>query len=615
MYVLGTAGHIDHGKSTLIKSLTGTDPDRLAEEKKRGMTIDLGFAWLKLPRGTEIGIVDVPGHERFIRNMLAGAGGIDIALLVIAANEGIMPQTREHLAILDLLGISSCVVAITKKDLVDAELLGVLKLEIEELLKPTSFANSPVVAVSALTGEHLTDLLQVIEQLLLKTPPRIDKGKPRLPIDRVFSITGAGTVVTGTLIDGLLNVGQELEIVPSGLPTRIRGLQTHKMGVNTIEPGSRTAVNLTNIDVGKVQRGDVLTTPQWLQASTLLSAKIRLLPSARYPLKHNAERSVYILSAEAMVRVRLLDKEVIDPGESSWVQLILDRPVAAIAGDRFILRSTTETLGGGMIVEANAHRFTRFHPDVIESLRIKEQGSPLELMIRLLNSKNWYEKADILRLIPAPPSEVEKNLTSLINDGLVLLAGWGNHSIFIGQARWRELVALSRQILNDFHRQNPLKTGMPQAEFSRRLTNSTYGSQIVERLLQDEVIKGNGTSVSLPEFKIRLTADQSAATNHFLARLEENPCAPTPGYLEPELLSVMLERHQIVKLSESVIVSAKAFEMMKSRIVACISEKGSITLAETRDLFKTSRKYALAMLEYLDGEKITRRSGDERKLF
>ncbi|MFH0913907.1 MAG: selenocysteine-specific translation elongation factor [Chloroflexota bacterium] len=283
MFVIGTAGHIDHGKSALVKALTGIDPDRLREEKERGMTIDLGFAWLKLPSGREVGLVDVPGHERFIKNMLAGVGGIDLALLIVAANEGVMPQTREHLAILDLLEIRQGIVVLTKRDLVDEEWLSLVKMEVEELIKPTTLAQAPIVPVSAFTGAGLPELVATIDRLLGSVAPRKDLGRPRLPIDRVFTIAGAGTVVTGTLIDGSLTLGQEVEIIPAGLKSRIRGLQIHKAQTDTAPPGSRVAVNLVGVTTEQLQRGDVLTRPGWLQPTTLLLVKLRLLSIPRPP--------------------------------------------------------------------------------------------------------------------------------------------------------------------------------------------------------------------------------------------------------------------------------------------------------------------------------------------
>ncbi|HJX12322.1 MAG TPA: selenocysteine-specific translation elongation factor, partial [Dehalococcoidales bacterium] len=330
MFVLGTAGHIDHGKSVLVRALTGIDPDRLREEKERGMTIELGFAWLKLPSGREVGVVDVPGHERFVKNMLAGVGGIDLALLIVAANEGAMPQTREHLAILDIIGVRRGIVVITKKDLVDDELLSLVRMEVEEIIAGTALAGAPVVAVSAVTGEGLPELLAVIDGLLETTQPRPDLGRPRLPIDRVFTMAGSGTVVTGTLIDGTLSVGQEVEIVPAGIKSRLRGLQTHRAKIETAEPGSRVAANLVGVNTSQLQRGDVVTRPGWLVPTRLVTVKLSLISYLPRPLRHGAAVSFHTGAAETMARVRLLEADELRPGAATWAQLALDRPVATI---------------------------------------------------------------------------------------------------------------------------------------------------------------------------------------------------------------------------------------------------------------------------------------------
>ena len=349
MHVIGTAGHVDHGKSMLVKALTGIDPDRLKEEKERQMTIDLGFAWLTLPSGEQVGIVDVPGHKDFIENMLAGVGGIDAALLVVAADEGVMPQTREHLAILDLLGVKSGLVALTKVDLVDdPEWLELVEAEVEELLEGTTLAGAPIVPVSAKTGQGLPELVAELDALLQRTPPRRDLGRPRLAIDRVFSITGFGTVVTGTLVDGAFELGQEVEILPQGIKARIRGLQTHKRRIERAMPGSRVAINLAGVSKNELRRGDVVTTPGWLKPTQLVDVRLRYLADAPRPLRHNATLKFFSGSAEVVARARLLDSEAIPPGEEGWVQLRLAKPVALIKGDRFIVRQPSPplTIGG-----------------------------------------------------------------------------------------------------------------------------------------------------------------------------------------------------------------------------------------------------------------------------
>src|SRR5690348_14346883 len=393
MRVIGTAGHVDHGKSTLIRALTGIDPDRLQEEKERGMTIDLGFAWLKLPDGQEVSIVDVPGHERFIHNMLAGVGGIDIALLVVAADEGVMPQTREHVAILDLLGISSGVVALTKSDLVDDEWLDLVQADVEEFLSGTSLRGAPMVPCSAVTGFGLDALKEVLEGLLEKERARPNTGRPRLPLDRVFTVAGFGTVVTGTLIDGELHLGEELEVQPRGLRTRVRGLQSHRKKLETVPAGTRTAVNLTGLAVEDLMRGQVLAAPGSLKPTRAVDARLRLVRDA-HPIKHNTEVSFHTGAAETLGKLSLLDRDELQPGEEAWVQLRLQDEVAVARGDLFVLRLPTPsmTIGGGTIVEAHARRHRRRQSVVLEQLEVLAQGSPEDIVLERLRAR---EPADV----------------------------------------------------------------------------------------------------------------------------------------------------------------------------------------------------------------------------
>jgi selenocysteine-specific elongation factor len=610
LFVLGTAGHIDHGKSALVQALTGIDPDRLAEEKERGMTIDLGFAWLKLPSGREIGIVDVPGHERFVRHMLAGSGGIDIAMLVVAANEGVMPQTREHLAILNLLGISRGVVALTKKDLVDSEWLDLVRIEVEEVLKDTTLAGAPIIPVSSITREGIPELLSTIDQLLESTEPRIDKGRPRLPIDRVFSIAGAGTVVTGTLIDGSLTTGQGVEIVPSGLKSRLRGLQTHRAQVTVATPGSRVAANLTGITTTQVQRGDILTKPGWLTSTTLVSARLHILADARHPLKNNAERQVYVLAAEATVQIRLLDAEELKPGESGWVQLILDRAMPVVDGDHFVIRSTTETLGGGVIINTHARRLPRFNSDTIESLKVREKGSPEDLVLALLNSKRFLEQSEVLAQVSLPSDAVIKVIDVLKAQGMVWQMG---QSLLISTSGWSSLAEEAKKVTQEYHGKFPTRAGIPRVELANRLKLGKHAPILLEKMFADGVLVGEGMTVRLPEFGVRLTATQQTKVDVFLKALAGNPYSPPTELIpEPDLLALLVERKQVVKLSDSVVVSQKTYDDMLGRVLAHVKTNGKITLAQVRDMFQTSRKYAQAFLEYLDGEKVTRRVGDER---
>ncbi|HZY44441.1 MAG TPA: selenocysteine-specific translation elongation factor, partial [Anaerolineae bacterium] len=383
MRVIGTAGHVDHGKSTLVQALTGTHPDRLKEEREREMTIDLGFAWLTLPGGEAIGLVDVPGHIDFIENMLAGVGGIDATLFVIAADEGIMPQTREHLAILDLLKIDGGVVALTKIDLVDPEWIDLITADIRSALRGSILQDAPIVPVSARTGVGLPDLFAALDRTLQQTEPRIDRSRPRLSIDRVFSIAGFGTVVTGTLIDGSLNIGDEVTILPKNLPARVRGLQTHKAKIDQAVPGSRVAINLSGVEVIDLKRGNVVTTPNWLSPTLLIDARFEHLKTSPRPITHNMEVKFFHGAAEVPAHIRLLNDQSIAPGQTTWVQFALREELAVIKGDRFIVRlpSPSITLGGGTVIDPQpGRRHRRFRSDVIARLKTLAQGTPSELL-------------------------------------------------------------------------------------------------------------------------------------------------------------------------------------------------------------------------------------------
>jgi selenocysteine-specific elongation factor len=370
MRVIGTAGHVDHGKSTLIEALTGMNPDRLKEERERQMTIDLGFAWMELPSGEQVGIVDVPGHRDFIENMLAGVGGIDAALFVVAADEGVMPQTREHLAILDILQIRAGLVALTKIDLIDdPDWLDLVEEDVRQVLVGTVLEDVPVVRVSAKNGTGTSELLDILDEVLAERPPRQDLGRPRLPVDRVFSIAGFGTVVTGTLSDGHLQIGEEVEILPNGTQGRIRGLQTHKQKEDLALPGSRTAVNISGVTLEEIRRGDVVAHRGDYQPTRRMDVKFRLLKDASLALKHNTEVKLFVGAAEVLARVRTLGSEVINPGEPGWLQLEMKAPVVVMRGDHYILRrpSPGETMGGGTIIDPNpVGRHKRFTHGLIE---------------------------------------------------------------------------------------------------------------------------------------------------------------------------------------------------------------------------------------------------------
>ena len=615
-FVLGTAGHVDHGKSLLVKALTGIDPDRLKEEKERGMTIDLGFAWLTLPSGREVSIVDVPGHERFIKNMLAGVGGIDMALLIIAADEGVMPQTREHLAILDLLGMKNGIVAITKKDLVDSEMLELVTMDIEEVLKGTTLAKSQIIAVSAMTGENLPTLSTAIDAMLDKTAPKRDIGKPRLPIDRIFTIAGFGTVVTGTLIDGKLSKGQEVEIVPSSVRTHIRGLQTHKQTSDTATPGSRVAANLTNISIEQISRGEVLTTLGWLKAGRTLDVKLRLLASAPRALEHNAQVTLHTGAAESQAKVRLLDASEIKPGDTAFAQIVLNTPIAAVKDDLFIIRSPQETLGGGQILDTKAKRHRRLESATIEQLQKKEGGGAEAVILASLDTQKPIELGKLAATCNLPAKEMETAIASLSENKNITVLGEKNERLIYSAQAWAAIKQSVEQTLRKFHLDYPLRQGMAKEELKDKIkAPAKFFDSAVKQLSAEGVISESGPMVHTPGHQVKLTPEQKKKIDAYIKALASSPFSPPPETtIEPELLNILIGQRKVVKVADNVVFTTDACDQMTRKIIDHIKTHGQITVAEVRDKFSTSRKYALALMEYLDNQKITRRVGDGRVL-
>ena len=620
-HVIGTAGHVDHGKSTLVEALTGIDPDRLQEEKEREMTIDLGFAWLTLPSGEPVGIVDVPGHRDFIENMLAGVGGIDLALLVIAADEGVMPQTREHLAILDLLDVSNAVVALTKTDLVqDPDWLELVMLDVAEVLEGTALRDAPVIPVSARTGAGLGDLLAALDAELAQQPPRADLGRPRLPVDRVFTISGFGTVVTGTLTGGSLRVGDEVAIMPGGRLARIRGMQSHKAAIATAQPGSRVAVNLTGVDRDDVQRGDVLALPRTLRGSTLIDVRFRHLADAGRPLKHNAEVKFFSGAAESLAHVRLVGDRELAPGQEGWLQLRLAEPITLDKRDRFILRypSPPQTIGGGVVLDPHPpHRWRRFKPEVLARFETLAAGTPEDLALYSLRSQTALQVPELARQTGLSPGQVERALAELATRGEVfeLVDGW-----WMAAAAWQRVAARLSSELAAYHGQHPLRQGMPREALRSRLElNGKLFQPVLERASAQGALLDEGRVVRLPEHSVRFTAPQQDAADRLLAQFSAQPTSP-PGVKEAtalageDVLYALIEQGELVQVGEDVLFSAAAYAHMVEQVEHFIEQNGSITVAQARDLFNTSRKYVLALLEHLDSIGVTRRTGDERVL-
>jgi len=628
-FVVGTAGHVDHGKSTLVKALTGIDPDRLAEEKARHMTIDLGFAHLALPSGRQIGIVDVPGHERFIKNMLAGVGGIDAALLVIAADEGPMPQTREHLAILDLLVVNRGVIVLTKRDTVDADWLDLVTEEVRESVAGTVLADAPIVAVSALDGSGLPALLSTLDQVMNDVEPNATSAVARLPIDRVFSIAGFGTIVTGTLLGGAFAVGQEIRVVPSGLATRIRGLQSHGAKVNTAHPGSRVAVNVTNLAVEDLKRGEVLTLPGSIEPTRRLDVSLRMLPGSPVALKQNDQVDLFVGAAEVAAGVTLLDREELGPGDQSWVQLRLRQPLAVLRGDRFIVRrpSPSVTIGGGIVIDAAPPRHRRFRPEVVGALETLAIGTPDEIVLQELEAKPVEVKA-LLAAQPAglKPAQIESALAQLIAEGDAQALGVdvktpGPTSWVVAMSTWVGIRTRMVNAVTIFHEAQPLRKGMPKELLKSRLAiggPARLFGELVTTARAAGALVDDGQTVRLPEFVIVLDPDVRAVADRFLVALSDHPYAPpspTEFGLDGAVVGALIDLGEVTKVAEGVVFTPTALADIERAVVLLIDRDGSVTIAAFRDHVQTSRKYAQAVLEYCDQRRITRRVGDERVRF
>ena len=618
MYVLGTAGHVDHGKSTLIHALTSIDPDRLPEEKEREMTIDLGFAWMETPSGREVSIVDVPGHERFIKNMLAGVGGIDLAMLIVAANESVMRQTREHLAILDLLEIKRGMVVITKEDLVDEEMVELVKAEVEDLLAPTTFRDAPMVAVSAYTGKGLDTLKAAIDAMLDTTEPRPDLGRPRLPVDRCFSVSGFGTVVTGTLIDGNLSVGSEVELALSKERCRIRGLQSHRQKLDQANPGRRLAVNLSGISRSEIQRGEVITLPGWLQTTDILDAQFRVSRDAPRAVRHNEGITFHLHTSESNARLRILDKSELRPGDEGWVQIHLTDPMPLVKGDLFVVRSAEDTLGGGRVVDPKPRRHRRFVPSVIERLAMVHEGGD----DTLLNAIDMWGPCDITTLARRANlalEEVRTRLTELEAEDRVALLGdpdSDGDTVAYSLTAWQDQTGLALRTLTEFHRQFPLRKGVPREEMRSRMNMpQAVFNRFSGRLADEERAVEDDGMLRLPEHKASLTPALAKQADSYVAALESDLFSPpTDNGIEAELLGYLIQEGRVVKVSEEVVFSQKAYGQMVDIVVQHAKAEGSITVAQARNLLGSSRKYVLPLLEHLDQQRVTRRVGDERVL-
>ena len=631
MFVLATAGHVDHGKSTLVRALTGINPDRLREEQLREMSIDLGFAWMTLPDKTAVGIIDVPGHIDFIDNMLAGVGSVDLALFVIAADEGPMPQTLEHLAILQLLHVQYAVVALTKSDLVDNDWIALISEDVRKLLAPTTLRDAPIVPVSARTNQGLSQLVAVISDTLSHAPPRTDKQKARLPIDRVFSVVGFGTVVTGTLLDGAWAIGDEAEILTQKgetLPVRIRGLQTHKQKLERAQPGSRVAVNVTGVNVDQITRGAVLARPNVLRPTTLLDVRLDMLTASTLTrthanlqrIKHNAEVKFFSGAAQSLALVWLLDENELKPGQSGWAQLQLGTPVAVANGDRFIVRlpSPSLTIGGGMVVDAHpVHRYRRHagHVDgsVLTRLDALSKGTPVERLLSALSALKIGPREPLVAKAQLTADEFDSALAELVGANQLRHA----LDIFGLTADWQSLQQQASERLSAFHKAQPLQEGMPRDTLRSQLK---LEPRVFSALLALEpALADNGDTVRLATHHVQFSPAEQKAIDGLLAQCAAQPWN-TPSVkdckaaVSDAVFDVLMRQQKLVQCGPDVVLLPKTYNAAYERVRALIQQDGQITAAQVRDAFGTTRKYALALLEHFDSLGVTKRVGDARVL-
>ena len=624
--IIGTAGHVDHGKTLLIKALTGIDTDRLVEEKKRGITIELGFAHLDWPDGTQAGIVDVPGHEKFIKNMLAGAGGIDLAMLVIAADDGVMPQTVEHLDILTLLGIKDGLIVISKADTVDPEWLEMMQEEIAEKVKGSFLEGKPIVAVSAYTGQGIPELKDMLRELVHKAEEKSLRIPFRLPIDRVFSVDGFGTVVTGTLIEGSMNEGDLAQLVPSGAETRIRNLQVHGKDVQTAYAGQRVAINLAGLKKTDIQRGDVVAKPGSVRTSRMLDVRLKNLKDSGRIIQNDSQVHLFHGTAVLLAKVVLFGRDELKPGESCYAQLRLTEPIASKNGDRFVIRffSPMETIGGGVILDDQPRRHKRSDPRIQEILRIKESGSRDDLTVQLLAEfgTRLPTAAQLVAKLQREEADIQDELYDLCSRGLAMEALPGR---YVAASVIDKVWTGCQEILNLYHKQNPLHAGIQSAELRQKLCKGMERSaadSLIAIVHQEGKIRKAGDRYCLSDFTVTLTKRQRSIkekllqiyttsgietpiTDHIMEGFPSNERTEAKQVLESLITS-----GDLILLTPQICLYRDVYEKILQVAQTHFESNDSLTLAQLRDLLQSSRKYSQAIIEYFDKIHITKKDGD-----
>ncbi|MDP2944943.1 MAG: selenocysteine-specific translation elongation factor [Atribacterota bacterium] len=622
MFVFGTAGHIDHGKTALIYALTSIDTDRLPEEKERGMTIDLGFAWIKLPSGENVGIVDVPGHENLIKNMIAGATGIDAVILVVDANEGWMPQTEEHFQIIDLLDIKYGIIAITKIDLVDQTRLNFVEKQIKERLKNTTLFNAPIVKVSTVNNLGIDQMKLAIQDLIPRMKPKRDIGKPRLSIDRVFNIKGSGTVVTGTLIGGTLHQGMEVTIFPSYKKTRLRNLQTYKEKTEKVFPGSRAALNLVGIKKNELHRGDIVFGTKQIKASKNIDVRIQLLPQLKkYSLTNRSELFFFTGTKETLVKVILNQKEYFKPGETGFAQLRFNEPLATYLGDRFILRipSPPKTIGGGLIVDPLAHKRHFKDKDALHFLQKRINFDLRELVLTELKKNISIKKDNLLTNSNYTDSEIREAVESLKKQGDIITT----HSWLIKKNYWQEQIIKFMNRLNQEYELYPLQTGFPLNKFQSYFyyLKPEIFNNLIDVLINTSKIGLEKGIMFLLSRKPQISSQQKILISKILKILKDNPTNPPNEKTltsqiagGKEIIDFLIQEGEIIKLSDGILLESKNYDIMKNKLIDFLKINGSISIAQVRELLEISRKYIIPLLNKMDEGKITQRKENVRIL-
>lgn len=627
--IIGTAGHIDHGKTTLIKALTGRNTDRWEEEQRRGITIDLGFTYFDLPSGDRAGIIDVPGHERFINNMVAGVVGMDMVLLVIAADEGIMPQTREHMDILNLLGIEKSIIVLNKCDLVDEEWMELVEEEIKEELEGTFLEHAPVVKVSAATGEGLEVLIDTISQMTSDEMMTKDISTiPRLPIDRAFTLSGFGTIITGTLVSGTITKDDLLEMYPIGKESKIRSIQVHGQDRKECYAGQRVAINLSNVKKREIKRGCVLAPPDSMKNTDLLDVRINVLESSMRVLTNHTRLHFFTGTSEILCRAVLLDKEEIGPGESGYVQLRLEEEIAVRRGDKFVVRfySPMETIGGGVILEPNPGIKKRFQEDVIEELKRKESGSSadvIELHVRE-RADTLITMAELAKLTALSIDEVQEDISELLSQGLVRVFAMRKDTYVWHADSIRAAKETLDKALREYEEKYPYRYGMKKAEvqmtYFQKIKPNVF-DKIVEMLIEEGCLKRVDEFLCTPQYQVKkdtlydkvsgILLDTFTNAKYDYVRYSEIDFKGTVKETADDILNILLEEQKIVKVTEDMYTLTEYMERAKELIQEHLKGEPVITIAQVRDMFDTSRKSAKPIIEYMDSIKVTKKTGAE----